>query len=135
MGKGFRMERAPAEEHPTCLIFATGSGISPIKALIESGELDLDQRQDVRLYYGTANEDTTAYLDDVKQWQQQGVKATNVYSDEGKGYVQDVFAKDSAPLEGSKTCAVMVGQKEMCEALTKLLEERGVSKDKVLLNF
>lgn len=41
MGKGFRMERAPAAEHPTCLLFATGSGISPIKALIESDELQV----------------------------------------------------------------------------------------------
>ena len=39
MGKGFRVERAPAAGHPTCLLFATGSGISPIKALIESDEL------------------------------------------------------------------------------------------------
>ena len=41
MGKGFRMERAPADEHTTCLLFATGSGISPIKALIESDELEV----------------------------------------------------------------------------------------------
>jgi hypothetical protein len=41
MGKGFRMERAPASDHPTCLLFATGSGISPIKALIESEELQV----------------------------------------------------------------------------------------------
>ena len=39
MGKGFRMERAPTADHPTCLLFATGSGISPIKALKESNEL------------------------------------------------------------------------------------------------
>jgi ferredoxin-NADP reductase len=32
---------------------STGSGISPIKALIESGALDADKRADVRLYYGT----------------------------------------------------------------------------------
>jgi hypothetical protein len=30
-----------------------GSGISPIKALIESGQLEADKRADVRLYYGT----------------------------------------------------------------------------------
>lgn len=41
MGKGFRMERAPVADHPTCLLFATGSGISPIKALIESDELQV----------------------------------------------------------------------------------------------
>ena len=37
--------------------------------------------------------------------------------------------------EPSETCAVMVGHKEMCEAVTKVLESKGVSKDHILLNF
>ena len=37
--------------------------------------------------------------------------------------------------EPTKTCAVMVGHKEMCEAVTKILESKGVSKDHILLNF
>ena len=41
MGKGFRPERAPAKQFPTCFIFATGSGISPVRALIESNELQV----------------------------------------------------------------------------------------------
>lgn len=53
MGKGFPVEKIPAEDHPTVLLFATGSGISPVKALIESGSLETDKRSDVRLYYGT----------------------------------------------------------------------------------
>lgn len=36
-----------------CLSIHAGSGISPIKALIESGQLEADKRSDVRLYYGT----------------------------------------------------------------------------------
>lgn len=47
----------------------------------------------MRLYYGTFNEDATAYMDAVKQWEELGVKITTVYSDRGKGYVQDVFAQ------------------------------------------
>ena len=37
--------------------------------------------------------------------------------------------------EPSKTCAVMVGHKEMCEAVTKILESKGVAKENILLNF
>jgi hypothetical protein len=37
----------------SCPLPLTGSGISPIKALIESGHLQADKRSDVRLYYGT----------------------------------------------------------------------------------
>ena len=35
------MERAPAEKYPTLVVFATGTGIAPIKALIESSALDV----------------------------------------------------------------------------------------------
>lgn len=49
MGQGFRMERAPAADNPTCLLFATGSGISPIKALIESDELQVSFDNDVHM--------------------------------------------------------------------------------------
>lgn len=37
--------------------------------------------------------------------------------------------------EPSKTCAVIVGHKEMCEAVTKILESKGVAKEHILLNF
>lgn len=41
MGKGFPIQRVPPEKVPNLYIFATGTGISPIKALIESGELQV----------------------------------------------------------------------------------------------
>ena len=40
-GKGFPVEKVPAEKFPTVIIFATGSGISPIKSLIESEALEV----------------------------------------------------------------------------------------------
>ena len=39
MGKGFPIDKCPPEQFPTLLIFATGSGISPIRSLIESQAL------------------------------------------------------------------------------------------------
>lgn len=41
IGSGFPVERAPAEKYPTLVVFATGTGIAPIKALIESSALDV----------------------------------------------------------------------------------------------
>lgn len=41
MGKGFQVDKAPADSFPTVLIFATGTGISPIRSLIESDALDV----------------------------------------------------------------------------------------------
>ena len=36
---------------------------------------------------------------------------------------------------GSQACAVLVGQKDMCLAVTDLLVARGVDKENILLNF
>jgi NAD(P)H-flavin reductase len=62
MGNGFPVEKVPPEEFNTMLIFATGTGISPIKALIDSGALNPTDREDVRLYYGATDADSMAYL-------------------------------------------------------------------------
>lgn len=63
MGKGFPVDSVPADKVDTMLIFATGSGISPIAALIEDGALDATARRDVRLFYGTHDVDSMAFAE------------------------------------------------------------------------
>lgn len=63
MGKGFPVEKVPAEDFEAMLIFATGSGISPIKALIDAGDLNATDRQSVTLYYGAHDANSMAFLD------------------------------------------------------------------------
>lgn len=135
MGKGFPIDKIPATDISTVLMFATGSGISPLKALIESGVLDTKQRKDVRLYYGTRSEDRTAFKDLLPAWEAAGVKTIQVYSSEGGKYVQDVFKTNMGVSEPSKVGVVMCGHKGMVEAVTAALTEVGVEKDKILLNF
>lgn len=45
-GPGFRIERAGPKQASQLFIFATGSGITPLKALIESGNLQVCARTD-----------------------------------------------------------------------------------------
>ena len=70
MGPGFDMNKAPADQFPDTLLFATGSGISPIRALIKSGAL---AGRNVTLYYGTAAPSYTAFIDEFKEWEAAGV--------------------------------------------------------------
>jgi ferredoxin-NADP reductase len=63
MGNGFSVDSVPPAIAETMLIFATGSGISPIKALIDADALEATSRKDVRLYYGTTDIDSMAYAD------------------------------------------------------------------------
>ncbi|KAF5832117.1 hypothetical protein DUNSADRAFT_12128 [Dunaliella salina] len=134
MGKGFPVDQIPAASFPTVLMFATGSGISPIKAVIESGVLEVSKRKDVRLYYGTKSEDATPYLELIPAWNALGVKVNLVHSGDSKNYVQDAFSKDPKKLEDPASVGVLlVGQKDMCQAVTGMLKEQGVQQ--IMLNF
>lgn len=50
-------------------------------------------RQDIKLYYGTRNTDATAYSDLDDNWKSVGVDTVHVYSDDNKGYVQDILSQ------------------------------------------
>ncbi|CAH9114701.1 unnamed protein product [Cuscuta europaea] len=141
MGKGFEIDLiSPPEKYQTVLIFATGSGISPIRSLIEGG-FGADQRSDVRLYYGARNLERMAYQDRFKSWESSGVEVVPVLSKpddfwEGeRGYVQAAFAKAKKLFRAQSTGAVLCGQKPMAEEVTSILIADGVSADKILKNF
>lgn len=163
-GKGFAIDTIPASDFHTVLLFATGTGISPIRAAIASGLLNgtgrAAKRRDVRLYYGTRSAAATAFAAEEEQWRAAGVRVIPVYSDEGEDYVQDVFARElgaqltsvegekgpifSATLpegaaglaeEGGKTAALLCGHRGMCDAVRALLAAAGVAPEAVLMNF
>ncbi len=56
-------------------------------------QMQAHDRKDVRLYYGTQNTEATAYSNLDDSWKAAGVDIVHVYSDDNKGYVQDVFTK------------------------------------------
>lgn len=141
MGKGFDLSAVP--DAKTILIFATGSGISPIKALIEAsadnGGLS-GSAADVRLYFGAQTEATMAFTDKFDAWKAAGVTVVPVLSQAGgdKKYVQDIFIEEkggpivSAPAE---TAVVLCGQKEMAEAVKAMCAEAGIPEENMLSNF
>ncbi|URE42859.1 fruit protein [Musa troglodytarum] len=123
MGKGFQVERiSPPDAFPAVLIFSTGSGISPIRSLIESG-FNANERSDVRLYYGARNLQRMAYQDRFKDWESTGVRVIPVLSqpDEKwsgeRGYVQTAFSRTKEILNPLLTGAVLCGHKQMAEVI------------------
>lgn len=140
MGKGFPVETIPADQFDTVLIFATGSGVSPIRAVIESGALEAGKRRDVRLYYGARSMRHLAFQDRFELWREQGVSVVPVLSQgepgwAGKrGYVQDAFAlEDGSLADPSRTAVLLCGQKAMAEAVKERLGAKGVTQ--FLTNF
>lgn len=141
LGNGFDVDRIqPPEEYSTVLIFATGSGISPIRSLIESG-FSASKRSDVRLYYGARNLQRMAYQDRFKDWESSGVGIVPVLSqpeDDWKGetgYVQAAFRRAKQIFNPLSTGVVLCGQKQMTEEITSILVADGVSSEKILKNF
>lgn len=141
MGNGFDINQIdPPEDYPTVFIFATGSGISPIRSLIESG-FGADRRSDVRLYYGARNLKRMAYQDRFKYWESSGVKIVPVLSQPDdtwtgeSGYVQAAFARAKQISTAKATAAVLCGQNQMTEEVTSILVADGVSREKILKNF
>ncbi|PHU01888.1 hypothetical protein BC332_27139 [Capsicum chinense] len=141
MGNGFDLDQiSPAETYQTVVIFATGSGISPIRSLIEAG-FGADKRSDVRLYYGARNLKRMGYQDRFENWASSGVKVVPVLSQPDnawkgeRGYVQAAFSRAKNIFTPQSTGAVLCGQKQMAEEVTSLLVADGVSTEKILKNF
>src|SRR5262249_29960363 len=71
MGTGFPIERARAKD---VVLVATGSGISPIRSLIE---VILRQRSafgKITLYYGARTPNSFAYEEDLARWEKEGIR-------------------------------------------------------------
>merc|ERR1711904_245472 len=84
-------------------IFATGSGVAPIRAVIESGAL---AGKVCRLYLGARTLSSLAYREKFDDWRKQGIEVVPVISRAGDdwhgrtGYVQDAFREDEERGDG-----------------------------------
>jgi len=135
MGKGFRL---PEDEIGDVLCFAAGSGISPVKSFLE--EEGFTHNGETYVFYGTRDAAHTAFAEELKTTMGGRVKIVNAYSADGNGYAQDYFKRmiDSGELklkDPKKTIAVLCGQKEMTEQTIEMLENAGVPRERILMNF
>jgi len=144
MGRGFDIacESWTAADVNQVGLFATGSGVAPIRAAIESGAL---AGKVCRLYFGARTREGMAYMDRFDDWKQRGVEVVPVISKGSddwtgrRGYVQQVLKEDEERGEGfvlpSRHGALLCGQKEMVQAVREVYAELGVPEDRTLLNF
>jgi len=139
MGSGFKLADH-IDDVERVLLFAAGSGISPIRSAIESGVL---AGKEVELFYGAQKPDQMAYTSKFEDWKKLGVDVTAVISQpegtdwKGKtGYVQDVARQTGAAGKNpSKTAVLLCGMKGMAEGVKKLCADAGIDEGRVLANF
>lgn len=143
-GKGFRFSSLnPLPDN--VLLFATGSGIAPIRAVIESplNGIEPNKRRSVTLFYGARTPQRMAYMDKFDEWRSNNVKVVPVISQPDKaedgwtgstGYVQHAL-DDIGISDPANTAAVLCGLKGMTEEVKSRLISAGVPEEHILFNF
>lgn len=134
-GRGFPLEQARGRD---LLLFATGSGISPIRSVIESLRLERGAYGRVTLYFGARTPSAFAYTEEFHMWEASRIRVVRTVSRPGAsgwqgltGYVQEHLAEE--PLENA--LAFVCGQSEMVQGVMGALAERGLPRGCIFLNF
>jgi sulfhydrogenase subunit gamma (sulfur reductase) len=138
-GKGFPVERAVGRD---VLLFAAGSGIAPIRALVQHLVAHRDEFGRVTLFYGQRRGGDFAYGAEHVGWDRHGVRVVLCPSGEDdawtgvRGRVQEV-ARSLAfgGIAPSDAVAFVVGMNAMVDDLKRTLAQAGVPPGNVLLNF
>jgi NAD(P)H-flavin reductase len=138
-GKGFPVEEAHGRH---VLLFAAGSGIAPMRALVQhvlSRRVDFDR---VTLFYGQRHGADFAYRREHLAWERGGVRVVLCPSHEDeawpgvRGRVQEVaqtLGFGGSPPESS--VAFVCGMTAMVDEVKATLARAGVPPERVHLNF
>ncbi|MGN6660244.1 MAG: 2Fe-2S iron-sulfur cluster-binding protein, partial [Achromobacter mucicolens] len=122
------------EDWRPLIMMATGTGIAPIKAILES-LLDNEDCPPVTLYWGMRTEADLYLRDEIESWASRlyEFNFVPVLSRAGadwqgrRGYVQEAVLADHADL--SEHAFYLCGAPEMIRQAKSLLAERGASLD------
>ena len=137
MGQGY-----PVADHGgrDVLLFAAGSGIAPIRSVIQAIDRQRAAFGKVHLFYGQRQPADFAYRDEHDAWAARGIAVTLCASQaapEGwsgaRGRVQDALIADPPPLVNA--VVYLAGMKPMLEAVTTILVELGLPRERVFLNY
>lgn len=154
-GKGFQIEEyfnSYRYDYPTTNIYlmATGSGLAPIAAAIESQALGLGvtpknaiTKRNAILYLGARSEDRIPLQHKFSEWKNKynleiipvlSLPKENSNWTGKKGYIQDSLRSDEVKLPRNSG-ALLCGQRGMIDAVKDILLTTGVFEGKILLNF
>jgi NAD(P)H-flavin reductase len=121
------------------VLFAAGSGIAPIRAVVRHVLGDRDRWGRVRVYYGHRHPDEFAYRGEEPSWRSGDVDLVRVVSQPPAGWrgetghVQDVFARAPGSLDNS--VFYLCGMKGMVSGVVEALAGFGIDRERVYLNY
>lgn len=134
-GKGFPVDAARGRN---VLLFATGSGISAVRSLIETLRKDRNAYKAITLYFGVRTPDAFAYEEELEDWERSRILIRRTVSQPGDsgwqgltGYVQAHVPK--GPFGG--TVAFLCGHEAMVKGVTEVLQREGMPRSSIYLNY
>lgn len=133
-GRGFPVQAARGKN---LLLVATGTGLAPMRAVIDFVRQDRAGWGRVTLLFGAFTPSHFPWPEEFPRWEADGIAVEKIISDVTPGWSGPVgFVQrlvEAAPLDD--TVAFLVGQREMVAEVRALLTSRGLSDDRVHLNF
>ncbi|MCA9550968.1 MAG: hypothetical protein KC933_13120 [Myxococcales bacterium] len=126
-GAGFPLESAEGRD---VLLFAVGSALAPLRAVIEVILRDRARYGRVILYVGAHTEADFPYAEDLARWAEDGVE---IHKSVSRPWVQDVFR--SAPPAVEDPAAFVAGMPAMIQGVTEALLEHGVAAERIGKNW
>lgn len=134
-GRGFPLAQARGGN---LLLFATGSGISPIRSVIESIRQERGAYGRVTLYFGVRTPRAFAYEDELHHWEAADIRVVRTVSQPGAsgwqgltGYVQAHLGEEQV----EDTVAFVCGQSGMVQGVMDALRTRGLPREAIHLNY
>lgn len=134
MGTGFPLEESRGRD---VLLFATGSGIAPIRAALHEILADREAYGAVELFFGVRGPDDFPYARELEEMERRGVRVHRVMSclpprAGHTRYVQERFRAELPRVENA--VAFLCGLQGMIEGVTDALAEAGMPADRIHLN-
>ena len=137
-GRGFALSQLFGRD---LLLVAAGSGIAPLRAVLQLLHSQRQQFGRVALYYGERTESDLAYRRELEGLREAGVDVEPVLSrpppgwTAGSGYVQHYLKRRPPPWLGPSTVALLCGQSAMVSEVTALLRHHNVPPSQILMNY
>lgn len=137
-GRGFALSKLAGRD---LLLVAAGSGIAPLRAVLQLLRSSRSQFGQVALYYGERTESDLAYRRELTALRDAAVTVELVLSrppadwSGGRGYVQTELARQPPPWLGPGTVALLCGQSAMISEVTALLRQHHVPPSQILMNY
>ena len=132
-GPGFPLEKAVGH---TVIMVATGTGIAPIRSVIQTLLPQRERFGRVQLVYGARTEAELAFSSEFKTWARAGLELHLTLSAKHQGWQGEVgrVQQRLAKLEKTDAFAFLCGQAEMEAEVAGVLVSQGLDATRIFVN-